>query len=36
MKVAIDDLDDDFHKGGKVFLRVDFNVSIEEGILLNN
>lgn len=27
MKVAIDDLDDDFYKGGKVFLRVDFNVT---------
>ena len=33
MKVAIDDLDDDFYKGGKVFLRVDFNVPIEKGNL---
>lgn len=33
MKIAISDMPDDFYKGKKVFVRVDFNVPIEKGRL---
>jgi phosphoglycerate kinase len=31
MKMSISDLSDDFYKGKKVFVRVDFNVPVEKG-----